>query len=227
LSNSILYNLFSKYRGLSRDSGGTRELSSGIISDRIRNDAIGLVKDLFKDGRLVEVGCGEGLLLEAVNLSQDKSIFFGVDRESKMIERAMNRLAGKKSPVSLLRGIGNMLPLRNESIDMVVCVNTFYNQPSFNDVVKIIGEMARICKTGGYIVFDIRNSFNPCIYLAYRYVMLYDPTCKALPLHTHSFIKTAKVLNSFGLRIVKRKGVFSPSWLLAPAIVFGAHKVKV
>ena len=135
MSNSILYNLFSKYRGLSRDSGGTRELSSGIISDRIRNDAIGLVKDLFKDGRLVEVGCGEGLLLEAVNLSQDKSIFFGVDRESKMIERSINRLAGKNSPVSLLRGIGNMLPLRNESIDMVVCVNTFYNQPSFNDVV--------------------------------------------------------------------------------------------
>jgi ubiquinone/menaquinone biosynthesis C-methylase UbiE len=185
-----------------------------------------MVNDLFNDGRVVEVGCGEGLLLEAVNQPQDKSYFLGLDRDSGMMERARIRLMGNNSSFSLLRGRGNMLPLQSESIDIVICINTFYNQPSFEDVVEILEEMVRVCRKGGYIIFDIRNTFNLFIYLAYRYVRLYDPTCKSLPLHTHSFLEVDNILKRLGVRIVKRMGVFPPLWFLAPAIVFAAQKSK-
>lgn len=223
---SILINLFRRYRGLSRDSGGTRELSSGIISDRIRDDAIDSVKGLLKNDRLVEIGCGEGLLLSAINQPQRQSLLLGIERESWMIERAKNRFMGKEPAISLVRGIGNLLPLRSESIDIVVCINTFHNQPSYKDVVEILEEMARICKTGGRIIFDIRNCYNPCIYLAYRYVMLYDPTCKTLPLNTYSIFEVTKVLKKVDLKIIRKQAILFPYWLFAPAMVIEAQKVR-
>lgn len=226
MSNGILTNIFRKYRGLSRDSGGTRELSSGILSDRIREHAICMTENLFEHGNLVEVGCGEGLFLDALDQPGSKIILCGIEKETLMIERAQIRFREKDSVAKLVMGVGNRLPFRKESVDAVICINTFYNQPSFLNIVEILEEMARICRPGGYIIFDIRNSYNLCIYLAYRYVKSYDPTWETLPLHTHSIFKIIKTLKKLRLKIIKIRGVFFPFWFLAPAIIFVSQKVK-
>ena len=214
--------LFKVVRGASVESGGHRELSSGFLSNAIRRRIAEAC--ISRPGSLLEVGCGEGMFLSQVTGS-GRGGLCGVDLVYDMVARAKKSLSkiGFEEDVLLLAR-GECLPFRNETFSNVVCVNTFHNQLSIREVHNIAKDMARVCKKGGCIIFDVRNSLNPIMFLAYRFATLYDPSCKVLPLNTYSFFAIRRLLRSLGFSVEKKKPVFFPFTILAPAMVIQARK---
>jgi len=222
LIKAAFYSLFKTIRGASVESGGSRELSSGFLSDKIREKAVEI--SIPPTGRLLEVGSGEGIFLESISKLAN-GLYYGVEPVPAMIEQTKARFCnGAMTPPILCDAVGEALPFKNGTFDRIICVNMLHNQPSVQAVHSILLETARICKTGGSIIFDIRNSFNPIMYLSYRYAYLYDSSCKNLPLNTYSPVDIERKLNSLGFSILKRFPVLSPMAWLAPAIVFQARK---
>ena len=120
--------------------------------------------------------------------------------------------------------MGQHLPFKNEVFDSVVCVNTFYNQTCMHEIVNILKDMARVCKRGGCIIFDVRNSYNPIVFLAYKFVSLYDPSSRVIPINTYSIFAIQRVLRGLGFTAIKKTPVFFPFAILAPAMVIQAKK---
>ena len=221
---NVFFKIYKAVRGASVESGGHRDLSSGFLSDGIRETVVR--ECVSAPGLLLEVGCGEGIFLSQLS-NQYQGLLFGIERVHNMMIRAKRRFLKKsrKEP-TVLSAKGEQLPFKNEAFDCVVCVNTFHNQPSMADVGSILKDMARVCKTGGRVIFDIRNSSNPIMFLAYKFANLYDPSCKVLPLNTYSFSRIARVLRTLGFSVEKKTPVLFPFVLLAPAIVIKAGKRK-
>jgi ubiquinone/menaquinone biosynthesis C-methylase UbiE len=218
----LSFQLYKVIRGASVDSGGHRELSSGFLSDRIREKTV--LVSASRPGRLLEVGCGEGIFLSKVS-DVFKGLLFGIEPVHNMLMRVKGRFSKKgiQNP-ALVSARGEELPFLNESFDSVVCINTFHNQPSIREAGDILRDMARVCKQGGCLIFDIRNSLNPIMFLAYRFATLYDPSCKVLPLNTYSFFAIQRLLRSLGFWVEKKEPVFFPFTILAPAMVIQATK---
>lgn len=219
----FLSKIFIKTRGNARDHGGDRELSSGILSDKIRKGAVN--EATSHRGKLLEVGSGEGLTLELIKDIEGYSLLIGLELAEDMIKKCCNRLFNRGSHrVNLLRGLGQRIPIKDNSINSVICVNTFHNLHSFFEVEEILKEICRVCASDGVVIFDIRNSYNPLMYFAYKWVMAYDPTCRVLPLNTYSYFKVRHTLKKLGFQVIKKRGILFPFWILAPAMVIEAWR---
>jgi len=219
----VLEECFRGVRGASVESGGDRDLSWGLISNNIRSKASGL--GASSSGRILEVGCGEGLLLKQIRKRSKPVAYFAVDVQGWMMKRSREIIDGN-SENHFTKCSAQRLPFKRNSFDTVVCINTLHNQGSVADVKAILAEMTRVCSDRGRIVFDIRNSVNPLMYLAYRLVMLYDRTCARLPLKTYSLRQISRFLTDFGFAISKRKAILSPNFVFAPAFVIEASSVR-
>lgn len=196
------------------------EYSSGYWQDLIRQGA----RDMCRsgDGRLLEVGCGEGLLLAQLIKAFPGLEVWGVDGWSEILSRARKRLEGIRSGVSLHKADAADLPFKDCFFDTVVCVNVYYNMESIQKVRNAILEMARVCKRGGRIVFDIRNSLNPLLVVKYKLARYYDATVTTLPLNTYNPGQIRSILKEAGFEVVQERPLFFNFKPLAPIIMFEA-----
>lgn len=89
--------------------------------------------------RLLEVGCGTGYWLRLLGAQR---LAIGVDASAGMLARACTR-----APSSLLvRGDAGGLPLREGSVDAVLCMNALHHFP---DQPGFLAEAARVLVPGG------------------------------------------------------------------------------
>ncbi|MFQ5787041.1 MAG: class I SAM-dependent methyltransferase, partial [Thermodesulfobacteriota bacterium] len=147
-----------------------------LTSDLFRLKIRGRVKQLIKDnnGFLLDIGCGDGLLFETLLKNGNMFRCVGIDTEHEILETANERFR-KMKPHSLnfLKAHAQNLPFPDKSIDIAICINTFYNFHTKDDVVEALEEMERVCKRDGFIIFDVRNKINPLVYLSFKFVWLY------------------------------------------------------
>ena len=63
----------------------------------------------------------------------------------------------------------------------------------------------RICKPEGAIIFDIRNSLNPLLFIKYKLAKYYDETVRTrnLPLQTYRLKKVRDLLKKDGFEITE------------------------
>lgn len=101
-----------------------------------------ITSDLIKVKRILDVGCGTGLLID--ELARDKHQIVGVDLSSKMLRKAKRHEGG----VTLISADADKLPFKDESFDAVVSVTLLQNMPNPKHAVR---EMARVAKQGGII----------------------------------------------------------------------------
>jgi len=93
-----------------------------------------------KAGPILEVGSGTGFWLTL--LSQVTPSTFGLDFSLGMLKQAGNRPA----PLKLSRGTAVQLPYRNESFDLIYCVDAIHH---FGDQRAFIAEAFRVLKPKG------------------------------------------------------------------------------
>ena len=105
----------------------------------------------FPDGgRVLDVGCGTGVLTRMLAARPEIDEVIGVDPATSLLERA-RALAGD-DPVTFLEGDARSLPVEDESFDVVVFDSTLSHVPG---VEQALAETFRVLRTPGWLaVFD-------------------------------------------------------------------------
>ncbi len=96
--------------------------------------------------RIVDIGCGTGVLLERLAASHSPDLLTGIEPVQAMREQARSRLPGA---VELREGWAEALPSADGEFDVVVSCNMFHyvRQPE-----KALAEMRRVLRPGGTLV---------------------------------------------------------------------------
>ena len=100
------------------------------------------------EGRVLEIGVGSGLNLPFYGATVERVI--GLDPSPKLL--ALAGEAGRRAsvPVDVIENSTETIPLYNRSIDTVVTTWTLCSIP---DVQRALGEMRRVLKPGGRLLF--------------------------------------------------------------------------
>ena len=137
---------------------GIYDFLFGKVFESGRERAPVLLK-LFPGAKVLEVGVGTGLSLPHCARNVD---FTGIDLSQKMLDRAKTRveMLGLKN-VQLLKMDATTLDLPDNSFDRVLAAYFISTVP---DPVRVVEEMKRVCRPGGYLVFlNHFHSDNPVL----------------------------------------------------------------
>lgn len=110
------------------------------------------------------------------------------------------------------------LPFQNQKFDLVLCIELLHH---FTDVLleKLLDEVTRVIKPGGYFFFDVKNKLNPLLFLAYK---RNDSVSYTLKARTPKSLE--RNLRKRGFRINSKKGSFFPIVTFAPYVIIVAWK---
>ena len=68
---------------------------------------------------ILDIGCGRGI--DGVELAKKGAVVIGLEPSQVMISHARNHISENGANMSLVRGVGEYLPFRAQSVDKVVC----------------------------------------------------------------------------------------------------------
>lgn len=148
---------------------GVYDLLFGKFFQSGRDRAPILLK-LFSGAKVLEVGVGTGLSLPACARHVD---FTGIDLSQRMLERARQRVdALGLGDIQLLRMDATTLEFPDNSFDRVLAA---YFISTVSDPIRVVHEMKRVCRSGGYLVFlNHFHSENGMVRLAEK---ILSPLC--------------------------------------------------
>lgn len=109
--------------------------------------------------RLLNVGCGTGLLEQAVEDLFPKTQVTGLDLSLEMLRQAGGKFTATWQP-AWVNSQAESLPFAEGSFDALVCANSFhyYQQP-----VRVMDEFRRVLRRGGWLVLtDWCDDFLAC-----------------------------------------------------------------
>lgn len=99
--------------------------------------------------RLVDVGCGEGVLVRALTRLGARVI--GVECGATML--ALARGAVPMGDETYCEGVGQALPLADASADGVIFMNSLHHVPE-SQMLAALAEAARVVVAGGWVVVN-------------------------------------------------------------------------
>jgi ubiquinone/menaquinone biosynthesis C-methylase UbiE len=99
-------------------------------------------------GRVLEVGIGSGLNLPLYGASANEII--GLDPSAKLLAMADEAAGRSATPLKLIEGSAESIPLERGTIDTVVTTWTMCSVPA---IEQALGEMRRVLKPGGRLLF--------------------------------------------------------------------------
>ena len=98
----------------------------------------------------IDIGCGNGLILKEISRYFKHSI--GIEIDWALAHQA--RIANLINTVSILNGNGLQLPVKSESVDLIVCAQVYEH---VNDHNLLVNEIRRILRPGGMCFFSGPN----------------------------------------------------------------------
>lgn len=207
------------------------EYSGGRWQDMVRKAV--LIYCHNARGRILEIGCGEGLFLAQLIRQNPGAELYGLDNDTERLKLSEKRFAKEGlGPLHLAAEAAPYIGFKDGSFDVVICINMLLNLPDLETVHETLAQMKRVCRKGGRIIFDYRNSGNKLIVLKYRFARYYDETIKKTHmLNTFSAGDIESALSKLGLKIrgVSHLPLFftRTRWLknVAPIVVIEAEKV--
>lgn len=102
-----------------------------------------------RDARVLELGCGTGLILGPVSEVASEAI--GIDLSERMVQRAQER--------GLDARIGNLctLPFESERFDLTYSFKVLAHVP---DIDSALREAARVTRPGGHLLLEFYNPWS-------------------------------------------------------------------
>jgi ubiquinone/menaquinone biosynthesis C-methylase UbiE len=129
----------------------------GRHARRLHDDVMAAVLELtFTDA--LDVGCGTGATLAAVLEARPGVGARGIDLSPRMVELAQARL-GERADVMVADA--EHLPVAGDSVDLVLCVDSFHHYPA---PAAVLAEMHRVTRPGGSLVMGewrVNRVFRP------------------------------------------------------------------
>ena len=101
---------------------------------------------------VVDIGCGGGLFAE--EFARMGAQVIGVDPSTSSLDTARSHATAAGLSIDYRAGTGEKLPLEDGTIDIACCVDVLEH---VSDLDAVIGETARVLRTGGVYVFDTIN----------------------------------------------------------------------
>ncbi len=199
--------------------------SAGYWQAKIRRKAIDICSSYT--GSILEVGCGEGLFLAGLKRVNANVELWGADPWREIIMRAGQLFARQGIEGINLSAIeGGRLPFEDNSFDGVVCINVFYNLGGLKEVEALVNEISRVCKDGGRVVVEFRNSLSPVVAIKFKLAKYYDSSVRVtkLPLNTYKKSDIAEVLKCAGLKVLREFYLDFPIHAFSPIIILEAEK---
>ena len=110
--------------------------------------------------RILDVGCGTGLLEESVaNNGYHPVTMLGVDLSMDMLRLAQEKLS-QASRVGWINALAESMPFATGSFDAVICNNSFHY---YRNPVRVLEEFRRVIAADGCLVLsDWCNDFPGC-----------------------------------------------------------------
>ncbi len=143
-SNRDYYDAFSKGYEAQRGSnlpGGYHELLDALEAEYVARYGRG--------GRVLEVGCGTGLVLQRIASFAGAAV--GVDLSPGMLEVAKGR------GLDVYEASATKLPFEDASFDLTCSFKVLAHVP---DIEGALREMARVTRPGGYILAEFYNPYS-------------------------------------------------------------------
>ncbi len=126
---------------------------------------------------VLEVGCGGGFMAEA--LARAGADVIGVDPSGPAVLAAREHARLENLPIDYHVGVGERIPLPDEAVDCVVCVDVLEHVDS---VDLVLDEITRVLKPGGLFLFD---TINRTLLAKVVIVGLGESVLRLLPRGTH------------------------------------------
>jgi ubiquinone/menaquinone biosynthesis C-methylase UbiE len=106
-------------------------------------------------GLVLEIGVGSGLNLPLYGPAVARVC--GIDPSPELLDRARERIAAARVPVSLIRASAEQLPFRDAAFDTLVMTWTLCSIPNPG---AALNEMRRVLKPGGCLLF-VEHGLSP------------------------------------------------------------------
>ena len=137
-------NVYSKSWSLKRKEYGLHQYDQDLIYELSKN---------IKNGKVLEVAIGDGFPYSH-KLNEIGYEVFGIDISPDHVDLVKRLIPN----INVRVGDAEDLCFPNEFFDIVYCFrSTWY----FPNLIKAIGEMLRVAKSDGLIMFDVLNMFHP------------------------------------------------------------------
>ncbi|MFW5925986.1 MAG: class I SAM-dependent methyltransferase [Myxococcota bacterium] len=107
------------------------------------------VAPLARGRRVLEVGCGTGLVLE--RLAPIAEAAYGVDLSAGMLRKARER------GLPVVQGSVTALPFADDSFDLVC---SFKVLAHVHDIDRALSELVRVTRPGGYLALEFYNPWS-------------------------------------------------------------------
>lgn len=197
--------------------------SAGYWQSKVRDTTLRLCAS--RQGRLLEIGCGEGLLLSELGSRPSAPEVWGIDSSEEQLLLAQKSFARKKLRRDhLVAGDARHLPFEDASFDTVICVNFFICLASRQDAQRVLNEAARVLAPGGRLIVEIRNKNNLFLRLKYGLAKYYDETVKDHPFMLYDPPSFLRLMADAGLEITGQIFLDFPMKRFAPIVIFEAKK---
>lgn len=160
--------------------------------------------------RVLDVACGTGELLLRLASAAPHLDYAGLDLTPEMLAVARGKLS-RFDHVKLVEGNASSLPFRDHSFDLVLCSEAFHHFP---EPQKVLKEMARVTRRGGYLVLmdPAANTFLQ------RLVVRFGSRLIEVNHHVYSFGELNMLLGNAGYTVERHFYYFLNNFVLAKKI---------
>ena len=189
----------------------------GSLAEKFQNRVLRIViKMLRSHDKLLDVGCGRGRYF--IPLRRAGFMCVGLDVSLGMLKIARNYVNKKeKSDFSLIQCTAELLPFVNASFGSAICIDLLHHLPNKSSREQVIRELARVVKSDGQIVLEIKNRMNIIYWLLSK--------CSPSPVaETVSISEPIFLLKTLGFNMIETKGVMGPISILSPLVLIIASR---
>jgi ubiquinone/menaquinone biosynthesis C-methylase UbiE len=109
--------------------------------------------------KVLDVACGTGRMVPEIFKGNPNVEYTGLDTSNAMTAFLKHRakILDKEKQIKLIIGDATKLPFKDNTFDVAFTYHLTWHLPK-EEQIKMIKELERVTKKGGYFVFDILNS---------------------------------------------------------------------